>query len=71
VCASFISSAGFCSSGVVAQACNFPLHLTLYKPREDIVELIKNNPNVVDAATKSLYNNLASQYRGKQINGRH
>lgn len=38
-----------------------------YEPRKDIKTLIKNNPNIVEEAMTSLYNNLTSTYRENQI----
>ena len=39
-----------------------------YEPRSDIKTLIKNDPNIVERAMTSLYNELTNKYRENQIN---
>ena len=39
-----------------------------YRPREDIVTMIKANPNIVDRASAAIYNDLSTKYREGKIN---
>lgn len=38
-----------------------------YKPREDIMKIIENDPNIVERAISKLYNNIATSYRNQKI----
>jgi len=51
-----------------AEAGNQEAAKITYEPRSDIKTLIDRNPNIVQKAMASLYNNLTKTYRENQIN---